>query len=593
MEKHPASPCDRTRRPILPALLLSAFAFHAAAQGRDVADIVLHNGKILTVDAKFSVAQAVAVKSGAILAVGRNAEVLRTAGPATRRIDLAGATVVPGLFDGHAHMDREGLKYLYPSLEGARSIDDILQKVAAEVKKAKPGEWVVTMPVGDPPYYQNVPGILKENRLPTRWELDTVSPDNPVYIRGIWGFWNRPPILSIANSQALKLAGITRDTAPPYDGVTIFKDAGGEPNGIFSEADNVPTLEFSLFKSVPRFDHGQRVKALRDSLKRYNAAGTTSIYEGHGVASEIIRAYKELWGRNELTVRSYLVVSPTPGKNLAPDLDEMMRDWGVASDGPGFGDGMLKIGGVFLQAGGNPSIARLLKAEAPYTAWGAYYYDSLSPTRFREMATLAARHGIRVNTTAGSPGAVEDALAVFSDIDRIHPIGERRWVIEHVSQFSPKNVDTMKRLGIVTTAIPPSTLWKGGSARVKALPEAARERYAAYKDLIDGGVPLVLATDNVPPRPFFALWAAIARTTDTGELVAPAQKLSREQALRAMTMHGAYLTFEEKQKGSIEKGKYADLVVIREDFMTMPEERIKDIAPLMTLVGGRIVHERK
>src|SRR6185369_7546 len=138
--------------------------------------------------------------------------------------------------------------------------------------------------------YQDVPGMLAEKRLPTRHDLDCVSPDNPVYIRGIGGYWNHPPIHSIANSAALRVAEITRDTQPPHAGVTLEKDAAGEPTGVFVENEFVPTLEFTLLKCVPRFDLAMRVSALRDSMRRYNAAGTTSIYEGHGIADETVAA---------------------------------------------------------------------------------------------------------------------------------------------------------------------------------------------------------------------------------------------------------------------------------------------------------------
>jgi len=557
------------------------------------ADIVLYNGNILTVDREFSVAEAAGIRNGVFLAVGKEREVLKLAGPKTRDINLAGKTVVPGFTDGHAHMDREGLKFLYPSLAGARSIADILKIVESEVEKSKPGEWVVTMPVGDPPFYQNVPGILKENRLPTRWELDTVSPNNPVYIRGIWGFWNRPPIVSVANSQALRLAHITRDTQPPYDGVTIHRDPGtGEPTGVFSEANFVPVVEFSLMKVVPRFTHELRLKALEDSQKRYNAAGTTSIYEGHGVASEVVRVYKELWARGVLTVRSYLVMSPTPDVS-APDFEIMLRDWATAADGAGIGDSMLKTGGLFIQAGGNTSIARLLNAEAPYTAWGAYYYDALSRDRFRDFAFAAAKYGMRVNTIASDQVSLDAALETFEEIDRLHSIAGSRWVVEHLAQATPKNIETMKRLGIVPTVIPATSVWKNGAARLNQTPEEAREWDTPYRSLIDGGLPLVLGTDNVPPEPFFTLWVTLTREDrDSGDVLGPAQKLSREDALRTMTINGAHLSFEERLKGSIERGKYADLVVIRENYLTIPEDQIKDIRPVMTMVGGKIVYQR-
>ncbi|PYN61798.1 MAG: amidohydrolase, partial [Candidatus Rokuibacteriota bacterium] len=218
------------------------------------ADLILHGGKVLTLDPAFRVAEAVAIAGDRVAAVGASAELLALAAPNTRRVDLRGRAVVPGLVDAHAHMDREGLKAVCPSLAGARSIDDVLQRIEALVEQAPPGEWIVTMPLGDPPSYFDVPANLREARFPTRQELDRVSPRHPVYIRAIWGYWRHTlPLVSIANSAALRLAGITRATAPPWDGVTIEKDAAGEPTGVFVEQTYVPLVELSLMAAAPRF----------------------------------------------------------------------------------------------------------------------------------------------------------------------------------------------------------------------------------------------------------------------------------------------------------------------------------------------------
>src|SRR6266571_4377868 len=187
---------------------------HAQAAGSSVssgttgrpADLILKNGKIITVDAGFSLAQAMAAHTV----------------PWTRVIDLKGRPVIPGLIDGHAHMDREGLKAVYPSLGRVRSIRDIQDRIAELARGKKPGEWIVTMPIGDPPYYFDVPGILAEKRWPTRQELDAAAPNNPVYIRSIWGFWRHsPPLVSCANTEALKRAAITRDTVSPVKSLVI------------------------------------------------------------------------------------------------------------------------------------------------------------------------------------------------------------------------------------------------------------------------------------------------------------------------------------------------------------------------------------
>ena len=162
------------------------------------AELILRNARVITVDDDFTVARAVAVQGERILAVGADADMDALAGAATRVIDVGGKAVVPGLIDGHAHMDREGLKDVYLSLAGARSIDDVLARIESLAAAAAPGAWIVTMPVGDPPYYRDVPDILAEKRFPNRWDLDRVAPDNPVYIRSIWGFWRHTlPLVSI------------------------------------------------------------------------------------------------------------------------------------------------------------------------------------------------------------------------------------------------------------------------------------------------------------------------------------------------------------------------------------------------------------
>jgi predicted amidohydrolase YtcJ len=180
------------------------------------ADVILTNGKVVTLDSRSAIHQAVAVTGERIAAVGSDAEIAIHAGPSTRIIDLKGKAVIPGLIDGHAHMDREALRNVFPSLGPVRSIRDIQDRIAELARTKRPGEWIVTMPIGDPPYYFDVPDILAEKRWPTRQELDAAAPNNPVYIRAIWGFWRGTfPLVSCANSEALKRAGITRDTRPP------------------------------------------------------------------------------------------------------------------------------------------------------------------------------------------------------------------------------------------------------------------------------------------------------------------------------------------------------------------------------------------
>src|SRR5258707_5261851 len=258
------------------------------------ADMIFKNGRIITVDPASTMAQAIAIAADRIVAVGSNEAMATHLSPGTGVIDLEAKPVVPGLTDGHAHMDREALRNIFPSLGRVHSIHDIQDRIAELARIKKPGEWIVTMPIGDPPFYFDVPDILAERRWPTRQELDAVAPNNPVYIRSIWGFWRGTlPLVSCANTEALKRAGITRDTVSPVETVAIVKDRDGDPTGVFIEQEFQPVAELVWFREATRFSHADRVDALPQSARTYNSFGTTSVFEGHGVATELLNAYKE------------------------------------------------------------------------------------------------------------------------------------------------------------------------------------------------------------------------------------------------------------------------------------------------------------
>ncbi|HXD52983.1 MAG TPA: amidohydrolase family protein, partial [Burkholderiales bacterium] len=275
------------------------------------ADVVLHGGKIITVNAGFAIAEAVAIAGNRIAYVGADAGALAMADARTQVIDLKGRAVMPGLIDGHAHMDREGLKQVFPSLANARSVAEVKSLVAELARRTPKGEWIVTMPLGDPPYYFDVPECYAEKRLPTRRDLDEAAPDHPVYIRPIWGFWRHTtPLVSVANSRALALAGITRNTVAPSDTVVIDKDATGEPTGIFYDNTIMSVVEMTLMRAATGFSLEDRTRTLPAAMRAYHAFGTTSIFEEHGVAGELLRAYKIVRESGAQTMRATLVISP-------------------------------------------------------------------------------------------------------------------------------------------------------------------------------------------------------------------------------------------------------------------------------------------
>lgn len=552
------------------------------------ADLVLTGGKIITLDRRSRIARAVAVKGERILAVGSEAEIAPLAGPRTRRIDLEGQAVIPGLIDTHAHMDIEGLKYVYPSLAGARSIDDVLQLIEPHVRAAKPGQWVTTMPLGDPPNYDHAPLNLRERRFPNRWELDKIAPNNPVYIRPIFGYWRGLEgftLDSAANSMALRVAGITRDTAPPWDGITIEKDTSGEPNGIFHEKTLMSVVELTLMSAAPRFTHEIKVNALRKSMQVYASLGTTSVYETHGVAAEILRAYKAIDDAEGLTVRADLMLSPAWRTLGETRVGEKLRDFMSWAAGRGIGNDRLRIAGVFAREGGGPDNEIRIRA-MPYTNWGGFSADSLLPRdAVRELVFEAARLGIRVATYS------TEHLGLFEEVNRKHPITDQRWFIAHIGLVTEDEAKRMAGLGLVAGAHSNRWIADQGSMLRRRLGPARENDIMPLRRLMDAGVRCGLETDNCPPSLFHPIWHCVARRHPaTGDIVAPDQALTREEALRAATLDGAYTTFDEGTKGSIEPGKLADLAVLDADPLTVDEDRLMNVTSDLTIVGGKIAH---
>lgn len=552
-------------------------------------DLILRGGKVITVDSRFRMASAFAVKGGRFVAVGDNAAISRLAGEGTRIVEAAGRAVAPGLIDGHAHMDREGLKKLiYPSLAGCRSIADILDRIAALVRDAAPGEWIVTMPVGDPPNFFGVPDCLAEKRYPNRHDLDRVAPDNPVYIKSIWGPWRHVlPLVSIANTKALERAGVTAATPPPGPSVEIETDPEtGAPTGIFVENTPYPIVELSLMAAAGGFSAADRVRGLRESMRLYNAAGTTSVFEGHGVAGEVLGAYQALRRAGEASVRGNLVFSPSWSAVAPADRGEVLRSWARWLAGRGLGDGMLRVAGLFAEFEGGPEHAVRARAN-PYTGWAGFHFDAGLPRAALKALLVEAAHlGIRVS------GIVPPMLDLFAEVDREAPIGDQRWILGHINVLSEDDVARIRDLGLIVTTHTNRYIYKEGHLLKDRLGKSREDDIVPLRRLLDAGVHVSFATDNVPISLWHPVWQAVARKSlYTGETIAPAQRLTREEALRCATAEGAWLSFEEGEKGSIEEGKLADFAVLSDDPLACPEEALRDIKSELTVVGGRVVHE--
>ena len=557
------------------------------AAGTGLADLILTNGKIITVDAAFTVAQALAIAGDRILAVGSDAAMARVSGPTTRVVDLKGKAVIPGITDGHAHMDREALRSVFPALGRVRSVRDIQDRIAELARAKQPGEWIVTMPIGDPPYYLDVPDILAEKRWPTRQELDAAAPNNPVFIRSIWGYWRGTfPLVSCANTEALKRAGITRDTVSPVDTLKIEKDANGDPTGVFVEREMAPVAELIWFRQPAAFTPADRLRALPQSARAYHAFGTTSVFEGHGAATELLRTYKRADREGTLTMRTALAFSPNWQAAGGAPLGPFVEAWAGWLGEPGFGNDRLKMSGLYVHAGREAADDVRARA-APYTGWAGFNSNhGLPRDQAKELLVHCAANDIRAVMIGSSN------LDLYDEVDREIPLKGRRWVISHISTLSPRDIERIVRMGLVLTTHTNNYLYKGLHAQAQRLPPERHGEIVPLRSLLDAGVKVSLATDNVPVSPFLPIWQAVARRSyQTKEQVAPGEALSRADALRCATANGAYLTFDEDKKGSLEAGKLADVAVLSADPLATEESSIAEIRSLMTMVGGRIVHE--
>jgi len=553
--------------------------------GVQAADTIL-TGNVLVLDRAGNVAEAVAIRGGRILLAGARDKVMELRGPGTALHDFGASTLIPGFNDTHAHSDSLGLKTIRPALEGAKSIADILARIRKLVAGTKPGEWIVTMPIGEPPFYWEADKSLAEGRLPNRHDLDSVAPDNPVYISSPSGFWGEPPCFMILNSLALKLNGIDRATRPRVDGVEIVHDDAGEPTGLIIERNYTRMAEPDLLPAVPRFTMDDRIEGLRRSLSMYHDKGTTSVYEGHGCATDVVSGFRQLWQSGELTLRSSLVMSPAwLGTSEA---EYAMRHWLSFARGHGFGDDMLKISGVFVGYGGNLQFNDLLRKDMGDLGWGGGLPSVNSPSDFEELCMLAGKYNLRLHTLASDK--LHEVVPILERVARHYPIGERRWVVEHISKASERDLKAIKAMGVAVTLIPAHYLWKVGHS-FAGLDDGQLDLLSPARRLMELGVPVSAATDAVPNDPLFCMWVMLARKDRrSGKVMGANGVLSNEAALRLLTVNGAWLTFEEDRKGPLLPGYFADIAVLSGNPLTASAEGLLDIRCQATMVGGRWVH---
>jgi predicted amidohydrolase YtcJ len=540
-------------------LLLSA-----AAATNAPADLIIRDAHIVTVDPKFSIARAASVRDGRFIAVGSDAEVMKDAGPQTRVVDLHGKTVLPGFNDTHVHLTAGEELPVQVDLTHIHSIKDIQAAIAARVKQVKPGDWIV----GTRGWWEYQ---LAEGRLLTRTDLDAAAPENPVGIPG--------PHYMIVNSRALTLAGVTRDTPDPQGG-QIYKDTNGEPTGLLM--DNATRF---VRKFLPHPTEAQKEEGLKRVLALVNSHGLTSAGDPSGSAADAA-LFRKLRDQGQLTVRVDFAYNIDPAEPLDKAEAELRALPKPGSDG----DGMFRSDEIGETGLDGAELTAFLNEDYP----GKPGYRGLQkvPTeQFEKFAAVVAKYGYRLRPHAVGDGAIDEALDAFEYANKQTPITGRRWMIDHAFLLGPSEYPRLKKLGLIINSQYMHN-YELGALILKAWKRPLADRSEPYREWLQNGIMFAGGSDgpiSYYAEPLLEIYGEVTRGSQWGGKLGPDQGISRADAIRSVTINGAYTSFEEKAKGSIEPGKYADFVVLSDDILAIPAEKIRDTKVLATVLGGRTV----
>ena len=561
-----ARACCASSRSMLTLLLLwGVLSGVALSEERPAADTIITNANIWTVDRNHPKAEAVAILNQRIVAVGTSVEMDAWRGPRTRIIDAGGKLLLPGFNDAHVHFVSGGFQLDQVQLTEAKTRGEFVQRIAAQTKKLKKGEWIL----GGEWDEQN----WSPAELPTHEWIDAVTLDNPVFIERHDGHE------SLANGLAMKLANVTAETKAPPGG-EIVRDAQGNPTGIFKDA-----AQALIEKLIPEPTAASRIKAAKRALEYAASLGVTSLQDMVPAYGDI-EAYSVLAERGELTARIYAAPSET-----------RWRDQARIGLRHAFGSDFLRLGAVkgFADGSLGSTTAYFFQPYVDAPNSRGLLSEEMQPiSGMRERLAAADRAGLQLCIHAIGDQAISTILDIFQDIEKTNGNRDRRWRIEHAQHMAPKDFQRFARLRAIASMQPYHAIDDGQWAERRIGPIRAKTTYA-FRTFLDNGVRLAFGTDwtVAPLNPMLGLYAAVTRATLDGKHPngwVPEQKITIEQAIEAYTMGSAYAEFEEKEKGSITPGKLADLVLVSDDLLKIDPPAIRDAKVEMTMVDGKIVY---
>lgn len=534
----------------------------------ETTDLILHNGRITTLDRAHPEAEAIAVRDGRVQAVGRAADIMPLAGPDTRLIDAGGRRVIPGLIDSHMHVIRGGLNYnMELRWDGVRSLAQAMAMLKAQVAITPPPQWVRV--VGGFTEHQ-----FAEKRLPTLDEINAIAPDTPVFILHLYD-------RALLNGAALRAVGYTRDTPNP-PGAEIQRDPAGNPTGLLVARPNAGLLYATLAKG-PRLPPEYQKNSTRHFMREVNRLGVTGVIDAGGGFQNYPDDYaiiEELHREGDLTVRiAYNLFTQTP----KGELEDFARWTGMVA--PGQGDDLYRHNGageMLVFSAADFEDFREPRPDLP----------AAMETDLKAVVRLLAEKRWPFRMHATYDETISRALDVFEEVDREVGFDGLRWFFDHAETISPRSIERVKRLngGI---AVQHRMVYQGedfvarhGASAAEQTPPIAR--------MLEAGIPVGGGTDATRVasyNPWVALWWLVSGKSIGGlRMTRPDRRLDREAALRLWTEGSAWFSGEQAVKGRLAPGQLADLAVLGADYFAVPEDEIQDIAAVLTILGGRVVH---
>jgi len=549
-------------------LLILVSGVFASAQPRPAATLIITNATIYTVDKQLPKADAMAAIGDCIVAVGSSAEIELWRGPQTRVIDAGGKPVLPGFNDSHVHFISGGAQLDQIDLNDARTPQEFAKRIAAHVSKTAKGEWILGGDWDETKW--------PNPQLPTKELVDAVTGGTPIFVNRYDGHQ------ALANSAAMKLAGVSARTADVPGGV-ILRDASGNPTGIFKDA-----AQDLINKAIPPMPHERRMRAARRALEHAASLGVTSVQHMNPDFADVA-VYSELAERGELTTRIYAVPMETNWQEQA--RIGIRRSWGSAylrlGAVKGYADGSLGSGTAYMfePFADEPGNRGLLSDEMH------------PPSAMRARLMQADAAGLQLRIHAIGDCAIATILDIFSDIEKEHGYHDQRFTIEHAQHMAEKDFGRFAKLHVVASMQPYHAIDDGRWAEKRLGHSRARYSYA-WRSFLDHGVPLAFGTDwpVAPLNPMLGLYAAVTRATLDGKNPdgwIPEEKITLPEAVEAYTMGSALAEFQEKEKGSITPGKLADMVILSDNIFNLKPAAIGNAKVETTIVGGKLVYGRK